>query len=57
VQKALVARLPIIVAISAPSSLAVATAEAAGITLCGFLRHERMNVYAHPQRIEAAHPG
>jgi FdhD protein len=54
VQKALVARLPIIAAISAPSSLAVATAEAAGITLCGFLREGRMNVYTHPQRLEPA---
>lgn len=56
VQKALVARLPIIAAISAPSSLAVATAEAAGITLCGFLREGRMNIYTHPQRVELAAP-
>jgi FdhD protein len=56
VQKALVARLPIIAAISAPSSLAVATAEAAGITLCGFLREGRMNVYTHPQRLKLPPP-
>lgn len=51
VQKALVARLPVIVAISAPSSLAVVTAEAAGITLCGFVRDGKMNIYTHPERL------
>lgn len=51
VQKALAARIPIIAAISAPSSLAVTFGEEAGQTLIGFLRDQRMNIYSHPQRI------
>ncbi len=53
VQKALVARLPLIVAVSAPTSLAVRVADERGITLVGFLRGERMNVYSHPERVIA----
>jgi FdhD protein len=51
-QKALAARIPIVCAISAPSSLAVSFARESGQTLVGFLRGRTMNLYSHPQRIE-----
>jgi FdhD protein len=51
VQKALLAGIPLIAAVSAPSSLAIDLAEEAGVTLCGFLRGDTFNVYAHPERI------
>lgn len=53
VQKALAARIPIVCAISAPSSLAVEFARESGQTLVGFLRGETMNVYSRPERITA----
>ena len=52
VQKALAARIPMIAAVSAPSSLAIDLAKKAGITLVGFLRGERLCVYAHGERIQ-----
>lgn len=50
-QKGLAARVPIIGAVSAPSSLAVEFARESGQTLIGFLRGETMNIYAGAQRI------
>jgi FdhD protein len=52
VQKAAVAGIPIVCAVSAPSDLAIETAERLGVTLVGFLRGEGFNVYAHDGRID-----
>jgi len=51
-QKALSGRIAIIVAVSAPSSLAVDFAEKSGQTLVAFVREDRFNVYSHPERVE-----
>ena len=51
VQKAVMAGIPILAAVSAPSSLAIEFAQRAGMTLVGFSRGETLNVYAHPERI------
>lgn len=54
VQKAAVAGIPIVAAVSAPSSLAIDAAERLGVTLVGFLRGDGFNVYAHDRRIDLA---
>jgi FdhD protein len=51
VQKAAVAGAPILVGVGAPSSLAIRLAEDRGMTLCGFARGGRVNVYAGPERL------
>ncbi len=54
VAKAYRSQFPVLVAVSAPSSMAVETAEAFGITLIGFCREDRMTVYTHANRIVSA---
>lgn len=58
VQKAAVAQVPLLVSVSAPSSLAVAAARRSALTLVGFARGERFNVYSGEERISGGrgHP-
>jgi len=54
VQKAAVAGIPVLAAVSAPSSLAVSSAERLGLTLVGFLRGDGFNIYSRPDRVDLA---
>jgi FdhD protein len=53
VQKALLAGVPIVASVSAPSTLAIDLARESGVTLAGFVRGDRFNIYTHPDRIIA----
>lgn len=51
VQKAAAARIGVVVSVSAPTSLAIDTADSLGVTLAGFTRGDAFNLYTHPERI------
>jgi len=51
-RKIIIGKLPIVISRAAPTDLAIKLAKRVGITLVGFVRGERMNIYTHPQRIE-----
>lgn len=53
IQKAVMAGIPMVVSVGAPTSLAVACADQFGVTLVGFLKRDSFNVYSHPQRLQS----
>ncbi|WP_018235180.1 formate dehydrogenase accessory sulfurtransferase FdhD [Ensifer sp. BR816] len=53
VQKTAIAGSPVIIAISAPTALAIRTAEAAGMTLVALVRGDEFEIFTHPERIES----
>jgi len=55
-EKVVLAGAPIVVAVSAPSRLAIDVAERFGVTVCGFVRGTRMNVYSHGWRVRGPKP-
>ena len=55
-QKAISARIQLVAAISAPSTLAADLARSAGVTLVGFLKPDRFNIYTHPHRLGTESP-
>ena len=51
-RKIIIGKLPIVISRAAPTDLAIKLAKKVGITLVGFVRGKRMNIYTHPERIE-----
>ena len=51
-RKIIIGKLPIVISRAAPTDLAIKLAKKVGITLVGFVREERMNIYTHPEKIE-----
>lgn len=51
-RKIIIGKLPIVISRAAPTDLAIKLAKRMGITLVGFVREKRMNIYTHPERIE-----
>jgi FdhD protein len=54
IQKAAAARIAVVVSVSAPTSLAIDTADALGVTLAGFARGDTFNLYTHAERVSTA---